>query len=220
MAEEMRMLLRSRCLSRLLLLLLLLSGARALFAQVTSGTVHNLISHAGGMALDNSGSTTAGTAMAQTPVTAGNTDQQWQIVSLGNGEYRLICLRSGMVLDTGGATTTDSPVIQNPLTSATNADQIWAIATSSNGYYQLVSVVSGMVLDDGGSTAAGGSVLQAAPVSGDASQIWQITPVQIGAITPFVPYEAESGTLAGGASIISLASQPTTEFSILRYPRW
>jgi len=34
-----------------------------------------------------------------------------------------------------------------------------------------------------------------------------------GANTPFVSYEAESGTLGGGATIVALTSPPTTEFS-------
>lgn len=35
----------------------------------------------------------------------------------------------------------------------------------------------------------------------------------VGATTPFISYEAEDGTLAGGASIVSLTSAPTTPFS-------
>jgi hypothetical protein len=34
-----------------------------------------------------------------------------------------------------------------------------------------------------------------------------------GATTPFTSYEAEAGTLGGGASVVSLASAPTTEYS-------
>src|ERR1700682_990041 len=35
----------------------------------------------------------------------------------------------------------------------------------------------------------------------------------VGATTPFTIYEAEAGTLGGGASVVSLTSPPTTEFS-------
>lgn len=35
----------------------------------------------------------------------------------------------------------------------------------------------------------------------------------VGATTPFTTYEAEAGTLGGGATIVSLTSSPTTEFS-------
>ena len=49
----------------------------------------------------------------------------------------------------------------------------------------------------GGSSEAGGST--AAPA--------------VGAATPFISYEAESGTPGGGASVVSLGSPPTTKFS-------
>ncbi|MDB6066993.1 MAG: coagulation factor 5/8 type domain protein [Pedosphaera sp.] len=35
----------------------------------------------------------------------------------------------------------------------------------------------------------------------------------VGAVTPFISYEAESGTLAGGAAVVSLTSAPTTQYS-------
>ena len=35
----------------------------------------------------------------------------------------------------------------------------------------------------------------------------------VGAVTPFTSYEGEAGTLGGGASIVSLTSPPTTQFS-------
>ncbi|HEY4454330.1 MAG TPA: hypothetical protein VGN81_08470 [Pseudonocardiaceae bacterium] len=34
-----------------------------------------------------------------------------------------------------------------------------------------------------------------------------------GATTPFTSYEAEAGTVSGGASVVSLASAPTTQYS-------
>jgi fibronectin type 3 domain-containing protein len=38
-------------------------------------------------------------------------------------------------------------------------------------------------------------------------------PTTVGANTPFVSYEAEAGTLGGGATVVALTSPPTTEFS-------
>jgi alpha-1,3-glucanase-like protein len=35
----------------------------------------------------------------------------------------------------------------------------------------------------------------------------------VGAVTPFFPVEAETGALGGGATIVSLASPPTTRYS-------
>ena len=204
------------CCSRLLAsILMLFVWTPLLLGQTTivSGTVYNLVSKTSGFTVDDGGSTTPGTALAQTPVAVGDTNQQWRINSLGGGKYQLICLSSGMALDTGGSTASDAAVVQNVVPSATDVTQQWEINSLGSGYYQLLSASSGMALDNGGSTNAGGSVWQATPVSGDANQMWQIVPVQIGANTPFTSYEAESGMLGSGATIVSLTSPPTTEFS-------
>jgi hypothetical protein len=70
-----------------------------------------------------------------------------------------------------------------------------------------------MALDNSGATSNGGEVHQWAVESGNSNQEWQLVPVQIGANTPFTSYEAESGTLSGGATVVSLTTKPTTEFS-------
>jgi hypothetical protein len=38
-------------------------------------------------------------------------------------------------------------------------------------------------------------------------------PATVGAATPFVSYEAESGTVGGGAAVVALTSAPTTQYS-------
>jgi len=182
-------------------------------AQIISGSVYTLVSKTSGLPIDDGGSTTVGTALQQNTATVGNTNQQWRINSLGSGMYQLVCLSSGMALDTGASIASGTGVVQNVIPSTTDVNQQWAINSSGNGYYQLISASSGFALDNGGSTNAGGSVLRAAALSGDANQMWQIVPVQIGAITPFTSYEAESGILAHGAAIVSLTAPPTTEFS-------
>jgi len=196
-------------------LLMLFAGATAAVAQtpIISGSVYNLVSKTSSLTIDNGGSTTSGTALEQNSATAGNTNQQWRINSLGGGNYQLINLSIGMALDTGGSAVNGALVVQNVSSSTPIVSQGWSINSAGNGYYQLLSASSGMALDNGGSTTAGGSILQAVPVSGDANQLWQLVPVQIGANTPFTSYEAESGILAGGATVVSLTSAPTTELS-------
>jgi hypothetical protein len=204
------------CRLRLLVSLpLLFMGTQFVSAQVSivSGNVYNLVSKTSSLVIDDGGSTTPGTALAQTSAAVGNTNQQWRINSLGGGNYVLICLGSGMALDTGGSTVNGAAVVQNLFSSATASNQQWSINSLGNGYYQLVSASSGMALDNSGSTSAGGSVWQSTAVTGDANQMWQVVPVQIGANTPFISYEAESGTLGGGATAVSLTASPTTEFS-------
>jgi len=197
-------------------MLLLWASFPSAQGQIVSGGVYTLVSKTSGFDTDNGGSTTGGTALLQNAPTVGNTNQQWRISSVGSGLYQFVCLSSGMAMDTGGSITGGTMVAQNVVPSTTDVNQQWEVNSLGNGYYQLVSASSGMALDNGDSTTAGGSVLQAAPLSGGVNQMWQIAAVQIGANTPFASYEAESGTLAGGATIVSLTAPPTTEFSSLQ----
>jgi hypothetical protein len=72
---------------------------------------------------------------------------------------------------------------------------------------------------DGGSSSPDGAVYEAstAPDSGDASASedsgTDAAGPSVGATTPFVSYEAEDGTLGGGATISALTTPPTTEYS-------
>jgi hypothetical protein len=196
------------------LIIAILVGAPFTYAQtsVTSGTVYSLVSKTSALVLDNGGSITPGTALAQTALGAGNTNQQWQIVSAPNSAYQIINLSSGLALDTGGSTTSGAAVVQNVSSSATTSQQ-WVVTSLGSGYFQIKSESSGLALDNGGSTSSGGTVQQVTAVSGDSNQEWEIEAVQIGASVPFISYEAESGTLGGEATIVSLTSPPTTEFS-------
>src|ERR1700722_7603312 len=69
---------------------------------------------------------------------------------------------------------------------------------------------------DGGSPSPDGAVYEAstAPDGGDASEdsATDAAGPTVGATTPFVSYEAEDGTLGGGATVSALTT-PTTEYS-------
>src|SRR5882762_8450542 len=73
-------------------------------AQVNSGGVYTLTCKTGGLALDNEGSTSVGNPVWQWSPQNGNTNQEWEITSLGNGYYNLVCVKSGMALDNDNGT--------------------------------------------------------------------------------------------------------------------
>jgi hypothetical protein len=179
---------------------------------LTSGAVYTVTSKTSGLNLDNQGSYTASNDVWQWSAGTGNTNQQWKINQLSNGYYNLINLSSGMALDNGGSTTAGTWFTQYNL-GTNNPNQEFTITSLGSGYYRLVVASSGMALDNSGATTNGGEVHQWGVESGNSNQEWLITPVQIGAKTPFTSYEAESGTLAGGASVVSVTSPATTEFS-------
>jgi hypothetical protein len=178
----------------------------------TSGDIYTLTSKTSGLNLDNQGSTTASNDVWQWSGGAGNANQQWQINKLSNGYYNLINLSSGMALDNGGSTTAGTWFTQYDL-GTENPNQEFTITSLGSGYYQLVVAKSDMALDNSGATTNGGEVHQWGVESGNSNQEWLITPVQIGAKTPFTSYEAEAGTLSGGATVVSLTTPPTTEFT-------
>jgi len=103
-----------------------------------------------GMVLDTNGSTTDGTAVVQNPDNSGtDTSQQWNIVSLGSGYFKLFNVGSGKCLDNGGVQTSGNAVIQWDDQSGTNTNQQWTILSQGNGQYYLVNHTSNQYLSDG-----------------------------------------------------------------------
>lgn len=124
-----------------------------------AGSTYHLICQKSGMALDNAGSTTAGTAVTQWTDNTGNSNQEWKLVDVGGGYFNLVCQKSGMALDNGGSTTTGTAVTQWTVNSG-NINQFWKINNVGGGYYHLICEKSGMALDNAGSTTAGTTVTQ------------------------------------------------------------
>ena len=150
--------------------------ASAAHAQEYSSGVYTLICKTSGLALDNEGSTSAGSAVWQWTPGSGTPNQEWEITSLGNGYYNLICAKSGMALDNYGSTSNGGIVKQNTPQQG-NTNQEWSITSVGNGYYQLVCRSSGMALDNSGATSNGGTVWQWTPSPTTTNQQWLITMV-------------------------------------------
>ncbi len=189
--------------------LFLLAGTA--HAQSLANGVYTLVTKTGSLALDNEGASTPN-AVWQWTSALGNTNQEWKITSLGNGVYSLVSVTSGLALDNGG-TQTDGTPTQQAVSAPTSLTQQWQIVSVGKGYYQLINKFSNKALDNSGATTNGGSVWQWTADPSNPNQSWLIAPVQIGAKTNFTSYEAESGTLGGGASVVSLTAPPTTKFS-------
>ena len=126
---------------------------------IINGGTYHLVCEKSGMALDNGGSTTKGTSVTQYTDIAGNSNQEWKLVSVGSGYYNLICQKSGMALDNGGSTMKGTVVTQYTVASG-NINQYWSFVDVGGGFYNLVCEKSGMVLDNGGSTTKGADVTQ------------------------------------------------------------
>jgi len=75
---------------------------------------------------DSGGSTVSGTAVVQSPANS-STEQEWSIVSVGNGYFNLVNRLSNLVLDTsGGSGALAGYVVQETASSSTQTQQ-WQI---------------------------------------------------------------------------------------------
>ena len=197
-----------------LLALLGIGSVVGMNAQTTgalSPGVYTLVVKSSGLSLDNEGATAA-SAVWQWVSNLGNSNQQWVIQPASNGAYSIVSQTSGLALSEGTATTDGAVTTQVPFASNVPGQQ-WQIASLGNGYYQFINAASGKALDNSGATANGGAVWQWDANENNPNQQWLVTPVQVGAKTPFTSYEAEIGTLSGGATVVALTSPPTTIFS-------
>jgi hypothetical protein len=202
---------RRPSLLRLSLAIAMLCRAGAADAAILSGQPYTFTATAGGMLLDNGGQTDTEPIGQWTPV-EGNTNQQWRLDALGGDVYMLVNLTSGMALDNGGSVASGAVVTQYAA-SPTNLNQQWHLISAGVGLYRLLNVASGKALDKGDGLTVGDPVKQTDPVPGSPGQTWVMTPVQIGAHTAFTTYEAETGALLGGATIVALSAPPATRFS-------
>ncbi len=143
---------------------------------VSGGTYYKLVNRNSGKVLDVTGASTANGANIIQWTDSGTANEQWSIVSVGNGYSKLISRSSGKALDvTGASTANGAQVIQWADSGTTN--QQWNIVSVGNGYSKLVSRNSGKVLDvTGASTANGANVIQWTD-SGTANQQWSLVQV-------------------------------------------
>ena len=102
-------------------------------------------------------------------MTTGN--QEWKLVSIGNGYYNLICQRSGLALDNSGSTSNGNYERQYTPQSG-NSNQMWQLVSVGNGLYQLICKTGGVALDNRGSTSIGTAIGQWTPVATTTNQKW------------------------------------------------
>ena len=149
-----------------------------------------LLSKNSGMVLDvTGGSVSNGTVIQQWDWTGG-TNQQWNIVPLGNGYNKIVNVNSGLVLDvTGGSSSAafqnGAPIQQWSWTGGAN--QQWQIVPTGDGFNEILNFQSGKVLDVTGVSTVAGATLQQWDWLGGDNQKWQVLDVSASGATPPVP---------------------------------
>ena len=105
-------------------------------------------------------------------------DQQWELVSAGNGYYNIIDVHSGKALDdTGGSTSNGTDMQQYTITGTGNSNQQWQVSADGS-WYTITNRTSGLDLNlTNGSLADGTLIQQWASSSSDPNAQWQFVPV-------------------------------------------
>jgi hypothetical protein len=166
--------------------LLTVAPATASAATVDTSAWYLLLNRNSGKALDVNGASTADGANLIQWTRSNATNQQFQFVDAGGGNYKLRARHSGKLADVLGASTADGAgVVQ--WTDNGGANQQFSLADSGSGYVRLVNRNSGKVADvQGASTADGAGVVQASSGTGNDQQ-WQLVQVDGGSATCTLP---------------------------------
>ncbi|MEV5436633.1 RICIN domain-containing protein [Streptomyces sp. NPDC052682] len=127
-----------------------------------------------GLALDpQNGGTAQGTTVVQAAPTTG-TDQNWTLVSAGQGLYKIVNQKSGLVLGIDQMSTGNGGTALIWGDNGT-ADHLWQLIPARDGFYKIANYNSGLLLGvDQMSTSSGAQVLQWAD-NGTADHLWKLT---------------------------------------------
>jgi parallel beta-helix repeat protein len=125
-----------------------------------SGYYRLMARHSGKAVVVEGASTANGANVLQWTYGGANTNDEWQLVNLGDGYYRIVNRNSGKVLDVAQAGTANATNVQQ-WEWGNVANQQWQISDLGNGYHRLTARHSGKVLNvSGAGTGDGANVDQ------------------------------------------------------------
>jgi alpha-L-fucosidase len=113
-----------------------------------------------GLVLDSGGNVSSGSRVKQWNWD-GNTNLQWQLVSLGSGWYRIVNRTNGMVADSWGNSANGAFCQQSAWNGGNN--QQWRLNSVGSGRYQIINRGTGTALDSLGDRTAGSGAAMWAP---------------------------------------------------------
>lgn len=193
------------------------------------GAVYKIIAKCSGKTIDNDNwSTDIGTNIHQWSYGNDQANQQWRLVSAGNGLFWIQNLHSGHVLDAAAWGKTDGTNVLQ-WTKLNNENQYWQITEVESGWYKVINYYSGQALDVSAASADDGANIQTWTWNGSAAQLWSFTKVsengvnkpqpvepEAPVIQPETPSQPESG-LNGSMSITE--AQAVAAYAGLPYPK-
>jgi len=132
-----------------------------------------IISRNSGKGLDVEGRSTQDAAHVQQWEFGGGSNQTWDIVDIGGGQFAVVSQGSNKVLEVANSRGEDGTnIIQNHWNGGD--DQRWRLEPAGNGFFEIINVHSGKCMDVEGKKTENGARIQQWSCGGGANQLWKI----------------------------------------------
>ncbi|WP_209445768.1 glycosyl hydrolase family 95 catalytic domain-containing protein, partial [Paenibacillus etheri] len=142
------------------------------------GALHSLKMKHSDKMLDIAGASKDEHASLVQMSSSGTANQQWQIVSLGNGYNKIVNSKSNKVIAVLDASISDgAQLVQQLYTADAVLNDEWQVIDQANGYYKLVNRGSGKALTVPDSSKASGAQLVQSSLTNTDNQLVEINSV-------------------------------------------
>jgi hypothetical protein len=132
-----------------------------------------IISRNSGKGLDVEGRSTKDAANVQQWEFGGGSNQLWDFVDIGRGQYAIVSQGSNKVIEVANSRGEDGTnIIQNHWNGGD--DQRWRLERVGNGFFEIINVHSGKCIDVEGKKTENGANIQQWTCGGGANQLWKI----------------------------------------------
>jgi hypothetical protein len=129
-----------------------------------------IVSRLSNKCLDVEGGSNRNEANVQQWSCSGGSNQLWDVIDLGRGEYSIVNQRSNKALTVAGGGSDGANIEQNRWSGGDN--QRWHLERAGNGAYRIISKATRSCLDVEGAKREDGANIQTWGCSGGANQAW------------------------------------------------
>jgi hypothetical protein len=129
-----------------------------------------IVSRLSNLCLDVEGGSNRNQANVQQWGCSGGSNQLWDVIDLGRGEYSIINQRSNKALTVASGGSDGANIEQNRWSGGDN--QRWRLERAGNGAYRIISRATNSCVDVEGAKREDGANIQTWSCSGGANQTW------------------------------------------------
>jgi Ricin-type beta-trefoil lectin domain-like len=133
--------------------------------------------HSGKAVVVQGASTADGADVIQWTYGGSNTNDEWEIISVGGGFFRIMARHSGKAMVVQSASTAEGADVIQWTYGGSNTNDEWAIESLGGGFYRIINRNSGKVLEVLGSSTSDGADVVQRTWNGGANQQFQIISV-------------------------------------------